>query len=221
MTNPNDYWRHQQPAAPHAPAHDRLTPGLPLHSSQPNSLAADDAYPPSAASGDPYAINPWLMLAAAAIVFVYSAPIFGSLYPLSTGVALIVGFTVNGILRVGAPSLGADGALPFSMLASAIAFWPMMRLDYRLATTVPAYARVRHIARLVLMGAFFSLATLDQTGGRFFPRSFGQFARIFIDPTHLVVFAIGVLAARWMLAKATRLHATWDSGLRLARLRPQ
>src|SRR5215467_12852901 len=194
MTNPNDYCRHQQSAAPHAPAHDPITPGLPLHSPSPMAPAADDAYPASAASSDPYAINPWLMVAAAAIVFVYSGPIFGSLYPLSTGVALIVGFMVNAVLRVGAPSLDAGGRLPFAMLATAVTFWPMMRFDYQLATSVPAYARVRNVVRLVLIGAFFSLAMLDQTGGRFFPRSFGQFARIFTDPSHLVVFAIGVTA---------------------------
>src|SRR5689334_24837672 len=30
MTTSQDRWRHQQPAAPHAPAHDPVTPGLPL-----------------------------------------------------------------------------------------------------------------------------------------------------------------------------------------------
>src|SRR5262249_40961328 len=112
MTNPNDQWRHQQPAAPHAPAHDRLTPGLPLNSPTPNFPSADDAYPTSVASSDPYAVNPWLPVAAAAIVLVYSGPIFGSLYPLPTGVAVLIGFVVNGTLRVGAKGLGADGALP-------------------------------------------------------------------------------------------------------------
>jgi uncharacterized protein YcsI (UPF0317 family) len=31
MTNPDDRWRHQTSAAPHAPSHDPLTPGLPPH----------------------------------------------------------------------------------------------------------------------------------------------------------------------------------------------
>jgi hypothetical protein len=220
MTNPNDYWRHQQAAAPHAPPHDRVSPGLPLHSPSPMAPASDDEYPASVRSGDPYAINPWLMVAAAAIVLVYSGPVFGSLYPLATGVALGAGFFVNAVLRGGAPGLGADGRLPFSMLATAVAFWPMMRLDYRLVTTVPAYARVRHAARLVLIGVFFSLATLDRTGSRFFPRSFRQVTAIFTDPSHLIVFVIGALGARWMLAKATRLRATWGAAMRFLMLRP-
>ena len=219
MTDPNDHWRHQQPAAPHAPPHDRIPPGLPLHPSSPMA-PPDDEYPASVQSGDPRGINPWLMVAAAAIVFVYSGPVFGSLYPLATGVAVGAGLFVNAVLRDGAPGLGADGRLPFSMLATAVAFWPMMRLDYRLVTTIPVYARVRHIARLILIGAFFSLATLDRTGGPFFPRSFGQVAKIFTDPPHLVVFVVGVIAARWMLAKATRLRATWGAAMEFLMLRP-
>jgi hypothetical protein len=33
MTNPRDRWRHQTSAAPHVPAHDPITPGLPLQES--------------------------------------------------------------------------------------------------------------------------------------------------------------------------------------------
>jgi RNA polymerase sigma-70 factor, ECF subfamily len=119
MTNPNDSWRHQSPAAPHAPSHDSLTPGLPLQSSQPfQSLGGPDhSYQPasvgySAAGGS----GAGMLLVRLFVILIFAGPIFGTLYPLATGVALVAGVATNVMLAGSAHSLGVEGRLAVGMI---------------------------------------------------------------------------------------------------------
>src|SRR6476646_6602794 len=72
MTNLNDEWRLRQPAAPHAPGHDRLVPGPQQNHANPWTDDSVDSETPTIGTGSPAAINLWLFLAKAFVVFLFS-----------------------------------------------------------------------------------------------------------------------------------------------------
>jgi len=169
MTNLNDEWRLRQPAAPHAPGHDRLVPGPQQNQANPWTDDAVDSAPPTIGTGSPAAINLWLFLAKAFVVFLFSPGIFGTLYPVATAAAFAAGFATNAVLRAAAPNLGEDGRRVFWLLAVVIVFWPMSRFDHRLADALPSYRFARHVARVGLVALVVALYNLNPNPG--FPRS--------------------------------------------------
>jgi hypothetical protein len=220
MTNPDDWWRHQSPAAPHDRPHDPPTSGLPLQTEPPATsfdpsvdVPVDYTAPPN-----PVALNAGLALAAAFVVFVLSGLIFPTLYPMASAVALAAGFATNGALQALAPSLDADSRLPFAMLATVIVFWPVMRLDHRLAANLAPYRVVRHVARVFLIASVITLMSLNDRAG--LPRSIGQALAVVADPHFLPMLAVVAVLAHLALTKAPRVRALWDDGLELFRLRP-
>jgi len=224
MTNPNDRWRHQQSAAPHAPQHSPLTPGLPLQPGQPamNIGGGDDAFPVSDRSGDPTAINVWLMIAGAFIVAVFSGPIFGSLYPLATGTAAAAYFAMDGMLHSIMPRLDDSSRLPFVGGATLVVFWFMSRLDHRLAATIPPYRLVRHVARVVLIAILLTLNTIGLPGRNgWMPRSLFEVRLVLADRRFLPVMAVAAVIAHLFLTRAKGMRARWDRGLEFVRLRPK
>lgn len=160
-----------------------------------------------------------VIIAAIMLVLVFSGPIFGSLYPLASGAALVAGLATNAVLSISARGLSPEGRLPLSMLAALVVFWPMMRLDYRLAT-FPPYRIARHIVRVVLIGSYFALVTFGDSGGRWLPTSIAQVRWLVTDQTHLVALVIGAIIGHLVLTRAKRIGARWSSALELVRLRP-
>jgi hypothetical protein len=221
MTNPNDSWRHQAPAAPHAPPHDRLTPGLPLDggaSQQPIGVGSE----PFRYSGAPSdaALNVGLLLGSIILVVIFSGVIFPSLYPLPSLVAFLGGAVADKVLSVVDPGLDASSRLPIAMLAAAIVFWPMMRLDYRLAAGFAPYRIGRHVLRLFIIGAFSSLSSMADLF-RFSFTARGWRPVLFSDPEHFITFVVFAVAAHLFLTKATRARGYWTKALTVLRLRPR
>jgi hypothetical protein len=214
MTNP-DQWRHQQGAAPHAPAHAPQTPGLPLGGSP--SSPADDSFGAPVSSGGGSGAG--VVILKFIIVLVFAGPIFGGLYPMATGLAVAAGFTATGLLR-GAASLSESDRTTIGAIVALVAFWPLMRLDHRLAATIPPYRLGRHVLRLVLIGGYVSLVTMNESGPRFMPTSFAQARFVFSDPKHLVALAVGAVAAHLWLTRWTASRARWERALEIFRLRP-
>ena len=224
MTNPNDYWRHQQSAAPHAPPHAPQAPGLPLQPGQPamNIGGGDDAFPVDARLGDPMAVNMWLMIACAFIVAVFSAPIFGSLYPMATAAAAAAYFAMDGALHAIMPRLDDSSRLPFVGAATLVVFWFMSRLDHRLAATILPYRLVRHVARVVLIAILLTLNTISEPGRNgWMPRSLFEVRLVLADSRFLPVMAVAAVIAHLFLTRAKRTRARWDRGLEFVRLRPK
>ena len=217
MTNPSDEWRLRQPAAPHARGHDRLVPGPQQNQAISWTDDAVDSPTPTVGTGSPAAINLWLFVAKAFVVFLFSPLIFGTLYPLATAVAFAAGFATNAVLRVAAPHLGADGRRVFWMLAIVIVFWPMSRFDHRLADTLPPYRFARHVARVVLVALALALYNLNPNPG--FPRSLIQALGVMSDHRFLPVLGVLMVVAHLVLTKATGLRERWRGGLEIFRLR--
>src|SRR6185295_2141895 len=95
----------------------------------------------------------------------FAGPIFGTLYPLASGTALVVGLVVNALLAGMARGLSPEGRAAIALITAIVVFWTMSRLDHRLGEFLP-YRIVRHVIRLALIGAFFSLTVLNESGGR-------------------------------------------------------
>ncbi|HEX3868071.1 MAG TPA: hypothetical protein VHV78_15015 [Gemmatimonadaceae bacterium] len=225
MTNPDDRWRHQSSAAPHAPSHDPLTPGLPLQSSQPGMQLGDgggaEAYPVYNGEGNPVLRNLGLALVAACIVLIFSPVIFGTLYPLSTGIAFVSAFIIDFVLRGLAPAMSPEGRLPIDMLAGVIAFWPLCRLDHFFAASHAAYRRGRHVFRIAAFALYTTITTFHESGTSWGPRSIGEGLRSFVSISHLIVFGLTALFAQWLLRRARRPREWWEGALELVRLRPK
>jgi len=223
MTNPNDYWRHQQGAAPHAPPHAPQTPGLPLQQGQSamNISGGDDAFPVRT-DGDPIAMQIWLKIAGAFIVVLFSGAIFGSLYPLATGTAAAAYFAMDGALHSIMPRLSDSDRLPLVGGATLVVFWFMCRLDHRLAATITPYRVVRHLARVVLIATFLTLNTISEPGRNgWMPRSMFEVRLLFADPRFLPVIAVAAVIAHLFLTRAKTTRVRWDRALEFVRLRPK
>ena len=217
MTNLNDEWRLRQPAAPHAPGHDRLVPGPQQNQANPWTDDSVDSATPTIGTGSPAAINLWLFLTKAFVVFLFSPGIFGTLYPVATAAAFAAGFATNAVLRVAAPNLGEDGRRVFWLLAVVIVFWPMSRFDHRLADALPSYRFARHVARVGLVALVVALYNLNPNPG--FPRSLTQAFAVMSDHRFLPVLGVLMVVAHLVLTKATGLRARWRGGLEIFRLR--
>lgn len=151
-------------------------------------------------------------------MLIFSAPIFLCLYPLAAGTALAVSLTSNKFLR--GAGFAPDNALPVSILVFLVVFWPMSRLDHRLAENVPPYRLVRHVARVVLTGFFLTLYTAGGVGGELImPRSIAQVQLMLASSTHLITMAIAMVFAHLLLTRAKGLQAYWDNGLEIFKLR--
>lgn len=218
MTNPEDRWRHQTSAAPHAPSHDPLTPGLPLqHGSPAMNIGSDDAFP--AYTGG---VNPYLLLVVGFIVLVFSGPIFGTLYPLAAVPAAAAYFATKGVLRAIAPSMDVSSQRPFALLATLVVFWFMSRLDHRLAARVAPYRLARHVARVFLIAAFLTPSTISQPGrSGWMPRSIFELRLLLTDPRVLITMAFWAVVAHLFLVRAKGTRARWDRALEFVRLRPK
>lgn len=217
MTNPEDRWRHQTSAAPHAPSHDPLTPGLPPQGGQSfGSLGAESNYPDASTAGGQSGGG---FLTAAFVVFLFAAPIFGTLYPLAAASALVAGLVTNAVLAVVARGLDSSGRTPFALLAAAIVFWTMSRLDHRLAERSMIYRGVRHVIRVLLIANFVAITSLNESGGAM-PRSPQAVMAVIGDRRYLPVMLVLAVVAHLVLTRAKGLRARWHSGLQILRLRP-
>jgi hypothetical protein len=99
------------------------------------------------------------------LLLVFGAPIFGTSYPMAAGAALAAGYATRTLLGAIAPGLGADGRLPFALLAAAVVFWPVSRLDHRLADSSATYRAARHVARVVILAFALTFWTFGRRGG--------------------------------------------------------
>ena len=113
MSNPDD-WRFTSPTPPHAPPHDRQTPGLPALPGAPPSN-----FPSFAPGGQPS--NGGCGRAIALPIVLFAVPIFGCLYPVPAPAAVAAYSATESFLRAGA-SLNSDSRLPLTLLAGAVAF---------------------------------------------------------------------------------------------------
>ena len=216
MSNPDDYWRHRGPA-PHDRTHDQtLEEQRQGKQSQPANIGDGDGFAgpvgtPSAAGG---------ALAFAIVVLIFAAPIFGCLYPLAAGSALLAGLLTNGMLSLVAPALGDDGRLPFAIMAGAVAFWVSSRFDHRLADQSAIYRQVRHIVRLFLIAFFITVNTINQQTGGSMPRNVQQFQAIISDSRFVIVMGFAMVGAHFLLLKTKRFREFWHWGLQIVKLRP-
>jgi len=220
MTNPDDRWRHQTSAAPHAPSHDPLTPGLPLHGQPAMNIGGseDTSYPMYPGAG----VNIWVLIAVGFIVLIFSGPIFGTLYPLAAVPAAAAYFAVKSALHVVMPTLDVSDRRPFALLATIVVFWFMSRVDHRLAARVAPYRRARHVARVVLIAAFLTPSTISEPGRNgWMPRSLFELQLLVTDRRVLVVMAFWMVVAHLFLVKAKGTRAKWDRVLEAVRLRPK
>ncbi len=215
MANPDDSWRHQQSAAPHAPAHDPVTPGLPL-GQQSSSFDAPsaDAAPATARSGSG---SLGAVLAVGLMLLLFGAPILGTMYPLAAGSAFVVYLLTKNILGAG---LGPDASLPFALLAGLIVLWIVSRRDHRLADASPTYRRVRHIARIVLIGVFVAVTSLHEFDHGSWPTSMDEAGVIMGDPRFWIGLAVTAVIAHLLLTRAARFRDLWHLCLEPFRLRP-
>jgi hypothetical protein len=221
MTNPDDRWRHQTSAAPHAPSHDPLTPGLPLQGQPAMNIGGSDdasAYPVNSGPG----VNIWVLIAGGFIVLIFSGPIFGTLYPLAAVPAAMAYFAVKGALHVVMPNLDVNDQRPFALLATIVVFWFMSRVDHRLAARVAAYRLTRHVARVFLIAAFLTPSTISEPGRNgWMPRSAFELQLLVTDRRVLVAMAFWMVVAHLLLVRAKGTRAKWDRVLELVRLRPK
>ena len=217
MTTSEDRWRHQQSAAPHAPAHDALTPGLPLGNnpswSEPQS---SDAPSTAIGTGAPNPISG--IVGTALLLILFGAPIFATMYPLTAAAAYVTWLVTNSVLTVATP-LGADGRLVVAMFAGAIALWMVSRRDQELADAVPAYRYWRHIARLVLIGVFVATTSVHEFEHGFWPRSLGEVGVLLADVRFWIGMVVAAGIAHLLLKRADGIRAKWHLVLELFRLR--
>jgi hypothetical protein len=176
-----------------------------------------EVYPASAGAGA--GMDGGTILFAAFVVFIFSPVIFGTLYPIATGAALVASFATQGFLRVAAPGTAPDSRLPFAMLAALVVFWPLSRLDHRLAATVPPYRMARHVARVALFAGFCTLMSLNPSRG--LPRSPIELRMVLANPFALPLFAAIAILTHLFLVRAKRTRAMWDTALEFFRLRPR
>jgi hypothetical protein len=221
MTNPDDYWRHQTSAAPHAPPHDPQIPGLPLDQGQPAvNIGGSENFQMPTATGNVGGWNPFLTLANAFIVCLFCVPIFGSLYPMATGAAVATYFAVDRALR--AVILDDSSRLPFVGVAALVVFWFTSRFDHRLAATFAPYRYARHVARVLLVATFITMQTISVNGrGGWMPRSAFEVEVLVTDHRFLPVMAVAAVIAHLFLTRATGLRERWDRSLEFLRLRPR
>src|SRR5262249_17740836 len=105
MTNP-DSWRHQQSAAPHAPPHDPVTPGLPLGGPTAPLGGEPTTYATPTGSGA------GCLLGGAIGVALFSFLIFPILYPLPGLIGIAASLATDHYLPRFAPHLDASDRLP-------------------------------------------------------------------------------------------------------------
>jgi hypothetical protein len=169
---------------------------------------------------DPRVLNIGLLMAAAFVVFVFSVPIFGTLYPLAVGGAGVTGVATDAVLRHAAPSLDSSDRLPIEMLAGVLVFWVLSRLDHRVAARVRPYRYGRHVARLCLASTLTATACLNPSNG-LVPTSPWQLHAIIANPLFFPVLGVAAIVTHLVLTKATNLRGMWDRGLEIFRLRPK
>jgi hypothetical protein len=204
MTDPNDSWRLIQPAPPTARPHDPLTPGL--RQPEPSAPASGEEWadPPTRSNLPPNRAG--VVVAEVFLLFLFGAPIFGTLYPMAAGAALIAGYATRTLLGAIAPGLGADGRLPFALLAAALVFWPMSRFDHRLADASASYRSGRHVVRVILLAFALTFWTFGRGGGAV--------------TSMLVMVVVWGVIAHLVLTRAARFRDHWHGLLELVRLRP-
>ena len=210
MSNPDD-WRFTSPTPPHAPPHDRQTPGLPTSPGTPSSDAAPFTPNAQASSGG-------CGCAIAVGVALFFVPIFACLYPVPAAAAVAAYYASDGFLRASA-SLNSDSRLPITLFAGAVAFWIVSRLEFQLATRVPLYRMVRHVVRVLLIGAFITVAVMNDRGRAGVPTSVAQFRVLFSSPAYLGVLVFWSAVAHLILTKAARFREQWGAWLEVFRLR--
>ena len=210
MSNPDD-WRFTSPTPPHAPPHDRQTPGLPPPPGAPSFGSAP--FTPSAQAG-----SGGCGCAIAVAVVLFAVPIFGCLYPVPAAAAVATYYTADALLR-GAASLNSDSRLPITLFAGAVAFWIVSRLEFRLATRVPLYRMVRHVVRVLLIGVFITVAVMNDRGRDGVPTSVAKFQELFSNRRYLIVLAVWSVVAHLILTKASRFREQWGAWLEVFRLR--
>lgn len=159
-------------------------------------------------------------MVAAFVVFVFSVPIFGTLYPVAAGGAGITSVATDAILRRAAPNLDSSDRLPVVMVAGVIMFWILSRFDHRVAARVRLYRYGRHVARLCLVSTLTATACLNPGNG-LVPTSPWQLHAITTNPLFFPVLGVAAIVTHLVLTKATKLRGLWDRGLEISRLRPK
>jgi len=167
------------------------------------------------------AANLGLFLAFLFFIFVFAAPIFGCLYPLTAAITAVAGLETYHLLQTLLPGVADDSRLPVALFVGVVTFWLACRYEHRLAAKNKTYRVARHYVRLVFIGAFFSLTFLNDQGGRWMPTSIGQAVMVFGNLPHLIAWIAGAIGAHFFLTKAKFVWTYWDTALRVLRLRPE
>lgn len=115
--------------------------------------------------------------------------------------------------------MNSDSRLPITLFAGAVAFWIVSRIEFQLATRVPLYRMVRHVVRVFLIGAFITVAVMNDRGRAGVPTSVDQFVLLFSNPLYLGVLAFWSVVAHLILTKTTRFREQWGAWLEVFRLR--
>jgi len=225
MASNEDPSRFTSPTPPHAKPHDVIPAGLPPVSNQPTESKSDSEDAPTAPANDggsnQAARNTGLLLGYGFIFLLFAGPIFGTLYPIPSGCAVIAGLLTNRVLETIAPHFDAADRLPGSLLAGAIVFWILSRIDHRLAERIPSYRTIRHVLRVAAIGTFFSIVVLNDRGGRWLPTSLAEAEAVLLNPSHLVAMIVGAVGAHFLLTKAKGFREIFHQILELAWLRPR
>ena len=147
----------------------------------------------------------------------FGAPIFGCLYPLASGTALAAGFAANRlVLSAGSAS---DTALVVSLVVAIVVFWPMCRLDQRLAMSVPPYRWARHVARIFIIGFLITVNVMGGSGVNFLPHSMLEVQLMIANSRYLIVMAVSVVIAHLFLTKMNFVRTFWGNWLEVLKLR--
>ena len=233
MSPSDDYWRHTSPWPSHdtqTPYHAPGTPRPEPYSPPPMPLYNPPPGTPygggygSASGTGPYAGYSgngggfWLV---AFVIFFWAVPrtlpLLVVLYPFAA--AIEIGAARGVFLLVGTldAGLASTTQIAIAAVASLVLLWPLSRAEQRLAN-VRAYRVLRHIVRLVLMGALVYRMTINMPGVVPLPPWMHSLRGAFRSPQQLAV-TVGAVVVWHFLLMAGGLRTAWHRALEVVRLR--
>ena len=168
---------------------------------------------------DPRILSAGLLMVSAFIVLIFSVPIFGSLYPLSTIAGFATAYGTDAVVRHAWPALDPSDRPPIDMLVGAVAFWIASRTDHRVAASLRVYRYGRHALRLVLISSATATACLNPSSA-LVARTPWEMHAIVTNPMFLPILIGTGIAAHFGL-RSSKLRGKWDRGLQIFGLRPR
>ncbi len=217
--NPNDWWRHQQPAQPHDRPHDTSFGGGAPPGPVWGGPIVDPPDPMTQIS--PAGAQLGTIIATFIVCCIFFVPIFGSLYPLAAGSATAAGFIMDAFLRTGMHVMDGTDRLALDLLAAAIVFWITCRLDHRVASLIPPYRWVRHVFRLILFGLFASTpGILSSSTIAWYATLLTRPSLALSDPSMIVPMLLTAALAHFVITRKG-LRQKWHDGLEFFQLRPR